>query len=245
MVEPILNQHFHPGFTPLNILNSCDVTSLPSFRHPWSKSPSHHEILPAPWYLKVHEPRVSRVSDDSTDGRYSVTNNERLLSYCLMLQKSKKKTTTWHVWNSGKKMEYLPYQLVYQSEIVINIWTFHAFKELHENQKILKNAILPSPSISMFWNVSLPWKLLVFSAKSRNFPTENQQKLTSIKAYMCQRKWGKGHVVDVCYAPQKNDIRDVSGWLQKQKYLSWWLKQPIWKICASQNGFIFPKEGWK
>ena len=28
----------------------------------------------------------------------------------------------------------------------------------------------------------------------------------------------------------------INGW-----FTSWWLNQPLWKICANQNGFIFPK----
>ena len=208
------------------------------FRHPWSKSPSHHEILPAPWYLKVHEPRVSRVSDDSTDGRYSVTNNERLLSYCLMLQKSKK-TTTWHVWNSGKNMEYLPYQLVYHSEIVINNMKISCIQGACFEQKILKNAILPSVHLSpCFEHVLSTLKIVVF------FPHRAATFLSAKSAKTEIESKPTCHVVDMYYSPQKKRYQGCFWVTSKTKIstvVGW--TNPFEKYAQVKMGSSSPKRG--
>ena len=140
---------FTQGFTPLNILNIL-------WRHPFakffaihrSKSPSHHEILSAPWYFeRPVEPRVSRVSDESS-------------SYCWCFR-NPKKTTTWHVWKSGKHGIFIYHIKWLISGIFISTYEHFMHQGACFENKILKNAILPGPSISMFWNVSLLWDCLL------------------------------------------------------------------------------------
>ena len=152
-----------------------------------------------------------------------------------------KKTTTWHVWNSGKNMEYLPYQLVYHSEIVINNMKISCIQGACFEQKILKNAILPSVHLSpCFEHVLSTLKIVVF------FPHRAATFLSAKSAKTEIESKPTCHVVDMYYSPQKKTISGMFlGDFKNKNIYSSWLNQPIWKICASQNGFIFPKEGWK
>ena len=97
-----------------------------------SKSPSHHEILPAPWYLGVTN-RVSRVSDDSTEDVYSITNNESLRTPATLdgfRNPKNNHLTCMKPWQKHGIFIYHINRLI--SRIFLSTFTtFHATKELH------------------------------------------------------------------------------------------------------------------
>ena len=132
----------------------------------------------------------------------------------------------------------IPYQLVIISGILYQHLQHFMQPRSCMKTKNPESAILPSPSISMFWNVSLLWDCLFFPHRAATFQRKISKNWHPSKP-TCQRKWCKA---TWWMCTTKNNIRDVSGWLHS-KISAWWLNQPIWKILVKME--IFPKEGWK